>query len=100
MLIDALGAAAASFEPGELVYLGLTSKPEHAIRDRLAWASMAAGVVSRVSGGSNATWPFSMRMASRNSCWIRQSALAKVSIPEFHPSGLSRYLEQASLTGQ
>lgn len=27
-----------SFEPDELAYLALTSKPEHLVRDRLAWA--------------------------------------------------------------
>lgn len=32
-----------SFEPGELAYLALTSKPEHAVRDKLAWALTKAG---------------------------------------------------------
>lgn len=43
VLLDALNDAAASFEPGELPYLALTSKPEHAIRDRWAWALMKRG---------------------------------------------------------
>ena len=37
-LVDALTAAAASFEFNELSYLALTSVPEHVVRDRLAWA--------------------------------------------------------------
>lgn len=37
LLTDALGAACRSFAPGELAYLALTSKPEHAVRDRMAW---------------------------------------------------------------
>ena len=46
-LVDGLIAAATSFEPGELSYLALTSKPEHVIRDRLAWALSKLG--SRVA---------------------------------------------------
>ncbi|MFE7385566.1 hypothetical protein ACFU9F_34995 [Streptomyces zhihengii] len=37
LLEKALLAAAASYARGELAYLALTSKPELAIRDRLAW---------------------------------------------------------------
>ncbi|MFE5011829.1 hypothetical protein ACFRJ3_45880 [Streptomyces sp. NPDC056696] len=37
LLEKALLAAADSCAPGELAYLALTSKPELAIRDRLAW---------------------------------------------------------------
>jgi hypothetical protein len=37
-LLGALDEVAASYAPGELAYLALTSKPEHAIRDRMAWA--------------------------------------------------------------
>jgi hypothetical protein len=39
----ALVDVAAAFAPGELAYLAHTSKPEHAIRDRLAWVLSQAG---------------------------------------------------------
>src|SRR5438105_184489 len=42
-LIAGLRDAAASFDPGELAYLALTSKVEHAVRDRLAWALSKRG---------------------------------------------------------
>ncbi|WP_148081853.1 hypothetical protein [Streptomyces botrytidirepellens] len=38
LLVSALDKVGASFAPGELAYLALTSKPELPIRDRLAWA--------------------------------------------------------------
>ncbi|MFD7431204.1 hypothetical protein ACFV6Z_29755 [Streptomyces sp. NPDC059818] len=37
LLERALKRACSSFAPDELAYLALTSKPEHPIRDRLAW---------------------------------------------------------------
>ncbi|MGX1886913.1 hypothetical protein [Streptomyces sp. NPDC055287] len=37
LLERALQKACSSFAPDELAYLALTSKPEHPIRDRLAW---------------------------------------------------------------
>lgn len=37
-LCDELGKIGRSFRPGELAYLALTSKPEFAVRDRLAFA--------------------------------------------------------------
>jgi hypothetical protein len=37
-IVSALSRAAESFAPDELAYLALTSKVEHAVRDRLAWA--------------------------------------------------------------
>lgn len=43
VLLDGLTAAAASFDPGELPYLALTSKAEHVVRDRLAWALSTGG---------------------------------------------------------
>lgn len=43
VLEAALEAVAAGFRPGELAYLALTSKPEGAIRDRLAWALYSSG---------------------------------------------------------
>ncbi|MGW0189266.1 hypothetical protein ACWDV7_26360 [Streptomyces sp. NPDC003362] len=49
-LLRALDAVAASYDAGELAYLALTSKPEHAIRDRMAWAlqtSLHGCVVAR-----------------------------------------------------
>lgn len=42
-LIAGLKDAGASFESGELSYLALTSKVEHAVRDRLAWALSKRG---------------------------------------------------------
>lgn len=44
----ALLKACASFAPGELAYLALTSKPELPIRDRLAWVlhASAPGVIA------------------------------------------------------
>lgn len=42
-LIEGLRGAAASFDPGELAYLALTSKSEHIIRDRLAWTLSTRG---------------------------------------------------------
>ena len=38
------GLRAIRFEPGELAYLALTSKPELQVRDRLAWELTKAGV--------------------------------------------------------
>ncbi|MFI8194403.1 hypothetical protein ACIF8T_37735 [Streptomyces sp. NPDC085946] len=48
--IAALEDVAASYAPGELAYLALTSKPELTVRDRLAWAlqtRLAGAVVAR-----------------------------------------------------
>jgi hypothetical protein len=42
-LLTSLVSAASSFDDSELSYLALTSKPEHAIRDRLAWALVRSG---------------------------------------------------------
>lgn len=42
-LLTALGQVPGEFEPGELAYLALTSKPELAIRDRLAWVLVKRG---------------------------------------------------------
>ena len=42
-LVRALGDVANAFEPDELAYLALTSKPELLVRDRLAWVLMKAG---------------------------------------------------------
>jgi len=42
VLLDALGRV--TFEPNELAYLALTSKPELPIRDRLAWQLVKAGL--------------------------------------------------------
>jgi hypothetical protein len=43
VLLDALQDASVSFEPGELSYLALTSKAEHVVRDRVAWALSKGG---------------------------------------------------------
>ncbi|MGH3428668.1 MAG: hypothetical protein ACRDQZ_14050 [Mycobacteriales bacterium] len=43
VLLEGLAAAADSFDRGELSYLALTSKAEHVVRDRLAWALSKQG---------------------------------------------------------
>jgi hypothetical protein len=42
-LSSALAEVGAAFEPGELAFLALTSKPEALVRDRLGWALTKSG---------------------------------------------------------